>query len=161
MKSYFRFILLGIIIVLGVLLMIALKIYKDTKVIKSTVSFQGIRLEIEARNATRWSNVSTILNVIHQRIADYKDGFENGCAREPIPTNPTKLATGRDSYDIAPCLVPVYLKHLPFDPAAKSAHYISPAEYDTGYNIQRDAISGRITISAPAAELGETISVSR
>ena len=67
---------------------------------------------------------------------------------------------GAGNYNIAPCLVPIYAFSLPFDPVATSGHYASVSDYDTGYSISI-ATSGVITLSAPYAELGKTISITR
>jgi hypothetical protein len=61
--------------------------------------------------------------------------------------------------DIASCLVPDYLSSLPFDPSVAGAHFSSPTDYDTGYEISRDS-NGRITASS-TGELTATISVTR
>ena len=71
------------------------------------------------------------------------------------------MAPGVGNYDIAPCLVPTYLLALPFDPATSGAHYVSNSDYDTGYFIVQNSSTGQITLSAPAAELKKTISVTR
>lgn len=64
-------------------------------------------------------------------------------------------------YDIAPCVVPTYLSILPYDPSATGVFHTSTSSYHTGYNIQREVTTGRITNSAPSTELDEAISVSR
>ncbi len=113
------------------------------------------------RNTVRWSNITTILNAVGTRMADNKGVFETGCAAGAIPTVSGKMATGAGNYDIAQCLVPTYLPNMPYDPNAAGAHYTSNADYDTGYNIIQNAITKRITVNAPKAELGETISITR
>ncbi|KKW48110.1 MAG: hypothetical protein UY99_C0013G0017 [Parcubacteria group bacterium GW2011_GWA1_59_11] len=110
------------------------------------------------RNTERTSEMSVILNAIGQKMADNRGRFE--CASGELPTSTAKMASAA-GYDIAPCLVPVYLSAMPFDPRAEGAHYTSGSDYDTGYDIVRDPVSGRITVSAPAAELGEAVSVTR
>lgn len=113
----------------------------------------------KARNTQRSSDVSVILTAISQNLFDNKGTFT--CAGGAIPTSSTKMANAAGSYHIGPCLVPTYLDKLPFDPSAAGAHYASSTDYDTGYFIQRNASSGRITVNAPAAELGKMISVTR
>jgi type IV pilus assembly protein PilA len=124
------------------------------------VALNPARQFAQARDSQRWSNVNTILNAIGQRTADNRGIFERNCAAGPIPTTSTKMAVGAGNYDIAPCLVPTYISVMPFDPSAAGAHYTSNTDYDTGYYIVRDPVTGRITVSAPSAEL-ETISVTR
>jgi hypothetical protein len=66
-------------------------------------------------------------------------------------------------YDIAPCIIPTYIATLPFDPngASQGFGYVDTTNYNTGYTVQRDATTGRVTVAAPQAELGVTISITR
>jgi hypothetical protein len=104
--------------------------------------------------------VNTILNGIRENIADNRTGLFT-CSSGDIPSSSKRMATGAGNYDIAGCLIPTYLPILPFDPATSSAHYTSPSDYDTGYYVIKATSTGVITITAPAAELKQTISVSR
>lgn len=113
-----------------------------------------------SRDTERKGDSLSILSVIGQRAADNKGVFETGCVAGAIPGTTTKMATGVGNYDIGPCLVPAYLQKLPFDPTATGAHWTSTTDYDTGYRLLKDATTGRITISAPSAEL-ETITYTR
>lgn len=115
----------------------------------------------QGRNSQRIGHLNVILNAVSQRIVDQKGVFETGCASGVIPTSSKKMAVGGGDYDIVPCLIPIYLSTMPFDPTASGAHYATTTDYDTGYNILKNDSTGRITISAPSAELGETISVTR
>ena len=114
----------------------------------------------QSRNSQRSLHLNAILNAVRQNIADNRGAFS--CAVGDIPSTSTKkMAVGAGNYNIADCLSPVYLYGLPFDPATSTAHYTSNADYDTGYAIVKNASSGIITLSAPAAELGQNISVTR
>jgi len=113
----------------------------------------------KARNNKRLSDLNTIANAIAQNSADNKGSFT--CATGPVPTSTKLMATSTGNYDIAPCLVPLYLDKLPFDPKDPNARYVTSTDYNTGYNIIRNATTGRITVSAPSAELGETIEQTR
>ena len=94
-------------------------------------------------------------------MADNQGVFESApCQALPIPTS-SAVVIGNATYDIAQCIVPTYIATLPFDPSAAGAHYTSNADYNTQYNVQRDATTGRVTVSAPSAELGVTISITR
>jgi type IV pilus assembly protein PilA len=110
-----------------------------------------------ARNSQRVSNINALINAIGQNIADNKGTFK--CATGTIPTTSTSLKTGTGGYDIRPCLVPTYLSELPADPETGSM--TSPTDYDTGYSLSQDSTTKRIIITAPSAELGETISITR
>lgn len=112
-----------------------------------------------ARNNTRSLNLQTLMLAIRQNIAD--QGNETfSCAAGAIPTSATNMGSASGSYNIAPCLVPNYLAILPIDPTASSAYYTSATNYNTEYSILLNA-SGSVTLSAPNAELGKTISVTR
>jgi len=111
-----------------------------------------------SRNSERTLNLDALMNAIRQNIAD-QSNEKFLCAAGSIPATSTPMSSAAGSYDIAPCLVSTYLFSLPFDPSAPDGHYASVSDYDTGYNISVDA-SGTITLSAPFAELGKTISVS-
>lgn len=123
------------------------------------VALNPARQFAQARNTQRWSNVNAILNAVGQRMADNRGIFETGCSAGAIPTTATKIASS--TYDIATCLVPTYIPTLPYDPSATGAGYTSTSSYNTEYWISRDATTGRITVNASSAELGEAITVSR
>lgn len=106
-----------------------------------------------SRNNERSAHVNAIINAVGRRTADNKGNFENGCAAGEIPSTATNMGSGSGKYNIKPCIVPIYLNKMPYDPKDGS-------EADTKYQISKDS-NGRITVSAPQAELGATISVSR
>lgn len=112
------------------------------------------------RNTQRTLHLQALMNAIRQNMADTSGGAFS-CTAGAIPATSTRLAVGAGNYDIAPCLIPAYLPTMPFDPATTSARYVSNADYDTGYFISRNASSGQITLSAPAAELKKTITIVR
>jgi prepilin-type N-terminal cleavage/methylation domain-containing protein len=118
------------------------------------VALNPARQFAQARNTQRWSNVNTILNAVGQRTADNKGVFETGCAAGAIPTTSTQIGSGPGNYNLEPCIVPTYVSVMPLDPTNGTSSA-------TGYYIQRDSATGRVTISAPNAELGETIAVTR
>lgn len=118
----------------------------------------------QARNVQRSSDVSIILNAIGQRTADNRGTFEMNCVAGMIPTTPTKISS-RDGYNLMPCITPTYIypeqvKAL-FDPSARDTYYASNTDYDTGYFIQKSPLTGQVSVSAPAAELGESIVATR
>lgn len=114
-----------------------------------------------ARNTERISHLQTIMNAVRQNLAD-QSNQQFSCTTGALPTSSLRMASGgaTGTYDIGPCLVPTYLFVMPFDPSATSGHYTSVSDYDTGYTI-KISTSGVITIGAPYAELGKSITVSR
>jgi prepilin-type N-terminal cleavage/methylation domain-containing protein len=115
----------------------------------------------EGRNTQRKLHLEGIMNGIRQNMADTSGGSFT-CTSGTIPTSSRRMASsGSSSYNIAPCLVPIYLPVMPFDPSASGAHYEGNADYDTGYFILRNASTGQITLFAPSAERGKTVSVTR
>jgi prepilin-type N-terminal cleavage/methylation domain-containing protein len=112
-----------------------------------------------ARNSQRVSNVNAILNAVGERIADNGGIFETGCLAGAIPATSTPIA--KSNYDIGPCIVPLYMSAMPFDPSVSTAHFTDTTDYSTAYTIMKDAVTGRVTVAAPSAELGQIISVTR
>jgi len=110
-----------------------------------------------ANNANRWSGVNTILNSVSQNLVDNAGTFT--CAAGAIPAAATNMGSATGDYDICACIVPTYVAGMPYDPQTGS--YTDCTTYNTGYTILRNATTGRVTIAAPDAQLGETISVTR
>lgn len=113
----------------------------------------------KGRNTQRRASLNLILGAVGQNIADNKGAFS--CSSGAIPTSTTRMASSSPNYNIAPCLVDIYLNSLPFDPSTSSAKWVGLTDYDTGYTIAQNASTGRITVVAPASELGESISYTR
>jgi type II secretory pathway pseudopilin PulG len=112
-----------------------------------------------ARNNKRNSDLNAIMLSIRQNIAENRTGVFS-CAAGDIPTSSRKMASsGTSTYDIAPCLF--LTTTIPFDPSATGAHYTSNSDYDSGYYIIKSSSTGQITLSAPSAELGRTVSVTQ
>ncbi len=114
-----------------------------------------------SRNSERLFQLQAIMNAVRQNLAD-QSNQQFFCSTGPLPTSTKRMtsAAGSGNYNIAPCLVPTYLFTMPFDPSATSGHYTSVSDYDTGYTIVIST-SSVITLAAPYAELGKTVSVSR
>lgn len=118
-----------------------------------------------ARNHERQLQLQSIMNAIRQNIAD-QSNEQFSCTAGPIPTSTADMTSraGAGNYNIAPCIVfgaGVYgLFSMPFDPSASSSYFNSVNDYESNYSIIANA-SGSVTLSAPGAELKQTISVTR
>lgn len=113
----------------------------------------------QARNAQRWTHVNSYLKIVHQNRVD-----NNGmwvCGAGDLPSSATNMSSGVGDYDICDCLVPTYARALAPDPSAPDAHFDNCEDYDLGYTIMENAADNRITIAAPAAEVGVTIGVTQ
>ncbi|MBI4129033.1 MAG: prepilin-type N-terminal cleavage/methylation domain-containing protein [Parcubacteria group bacterium] len=127
----------------------------------------------QARNTQRRTDVLAILNGVHQNAVFNRGTFT--CAAGNIPTTITDIKKAAGGHDICSCVVTDYLSALPTDPslsdvdATTAGNQPGPvtdcaSDYVTGYRIQRDATTGRITVSAPSASSenpAETISATR
>ncbi len=136
--------LLVVIGVLAVLLAIVL------------VAINPARQFSQANNTKRASDVQAILNAVTQYAADN---------RGTLPTGITSSATAVSStgVDICSSLVPRYLAALPVDPLTNNGTPVATCSgaYNTNYQISVSATDNRVTVAAPAAELGAAISVTR
>lgn len=110
----------------------------------------------QANNTKRRSDVLAILNAVHQYAADNK-----GALPSVITTTATDMGTGTGEINICSYLVSNYLAEMPYDPKATGASWSSCSSYETKYQIKKDSTTSRVTVSAPSAELSETISVIR
>lgn len=115
----------------------------------------------QANNTKRSSDVNAILNAIDQYAADNK-----GALPGTIPTTAAVIGSGTGEVDICTALVTQYLAALPVDPLTNNGTPVSNCAqvggYTTNYTVLKSAQDNRITVAAPATELGITpISVTR
>ncbi len=140
------FTLIEILLVVGIIALLAAALI---------IAINPGRQFAKTRNTQRWSDVNAILSAVIQNMSDNRGQFN--CTAGALPTT-TRVMSSTD-YNIAPCLVPTYLPSMPYDPS--TGYYTSSTDYNSGYTIVQDPATGRITVSAPNAELGETISTTR
>ncbi len=113
----------------------------------------------DTRNAQRSADVTTILNAIYQYSVDNNN----------LPASVTGVSTEICATGAASCTTPgvvidltvlttaeKYLVSIPKDPLCATVC----AANGTGYKVNKDA-SNRIVVTAPSAENGKTISVTR
>lgn len=112
-----------------------------------------------ANNTTRRNAVNQILNAVGQYASDNK-----GALPSQITTTATFIQDATSGgIDLCSVLVPTYIPALPEDPSINNGQDITspcPSTYNSGYKISKDA-NNRVTVLAPDAELGATISVAR
>ncbi len=110
----------------------------------------------QANNTKRRSDVTQILNAIGAYAADNKGVLPVG-----IPlTTPAVIGDGAGQANICAAILTTYIPALPRDPQTTGGDITSCTTYNTGYTVVRDA-NNRVTVAAPGAENGETISISR
>lgn len=105
----------------------------------------------QANNTARRNDVNTILNAIHQYGADNRGDL----SALNIPAVATEISsTGASS--LCALLVSEYVSLFPVDPDTNDGVSIPEPDcagaYSTGYNVSM-AADGRVTVSAPGAEL--------
>lgn len=140
-------VVIGIIAVLAAIVLVAVNPARQFKL---------------ARDSQRQSNVSAILNAIEQNMSEHRGVFTCNDNPVQIPNAYTVIASSTSyvgGFNIANCLVPDYIASLPFDPSQYNAYYNDTDDYNTGYEVFRDA-AGRITASS-TGELTDTIAVTR
>ncbi len=102
-------------------------------------------------------DVTTILNAVYQYAID-----NNGTVPSAITTTATGVCATTGASCATASLIDLgvlttngrYLVSMPGDPSTGTST-------DTGYTIVRSATTGRVTVAAPGAEVGATISVTR
>jgi prepilin-type N-terminal cleavage/methylation domain-containing protein len=108
----------------------------------------------QGRNNQRISHINTIADAVKTRVIEYRGAFQTNCLSGSLPTSTRQIGSGAGNYNLEPCVVPNYLTVMPLDPQVGTTTAI-------GYNISYSTSTMQVTIGAPNAELGQTISVTR
>jgi len=155
LKNNKGFTLIELLIVIGILtILLAITL----------VAINPARQFSQANNTQRQSNVNALLNAVHEYSADHRGALPTGI------TSTIKSITstaGAGNVDLCSILVPTYIADIPVDPTAGtktptgSLCTDAGATYSTGYSIVASGAASRVTITAPSAELGETVSITR
>lgn len=153
LKNYFRrqqgFTLIELLVVIGILaVLLAITL----------IAINPARQFAQANNTKRRSDVNAILNAVNQYMADNKGLLPAG-----ITTTDQEIS--KTGADICSSIVPQYIAALPVDPKTNNGKPITDCAvvggYVTRYNIVQISGNNRLTVSAPDAELTESISVTR
>lgn len=107
-----------------------------------------------ADNLKRASDVVTILSAVHQYADDNKGML-------PASITTTEQSIGNTGADICSAIVPTYIRTLPVDPFVNMGTSIATCSgsYVTNYTIVKSVTDNHVTVRAPAAAQGVTISV--
>jgi prepilin-type N-terminal cleavage/methylation domain-containing protein len=152
MRKRQGFTLIEILLVIGIIVLLAGAII---------VAINPGRQFAKARNTQRVTDTNAILSAIVQNMTDNQGRWN--CAGSTnysttLPTSTVAIVSTNEAnageIDLR-CLAPNYIPRLPIDPS------LPTGSTSTGYTLQYATSSGRITICAPNAELGETICTTR
>lgn len=142
------FTLIEILLVIGLIAILAAIVI---------IAINPARQFAQARNTQRFSDVNAVLNAVHQNMIDNRGNWTCSVA---LPAAPATITDAAGGVDICGCLVYTFLPDIPYDPVIGSITATCTTPYDTGYTILQTG-GGRVTVSAPSAELGVTIGVTR
>lgn len=138
------FTLIELVVVIGIIAILALIVI---------VAVDPQRQFALGRNTARRNDASAILTAIHQHATD-----NNGVLATDVTnaTSPICIGTATPCVDLTQELVTSanYISDIPRDPSTGTVA-------DTKYMVQYNATTRRVTVSAPGAELSQTISLTK
>lgn len=141
------FSLIELLIVIGIITVL---------VVITFIAINPARQSSHENNTKRRNDVNRILNAVNQYMANNQGTIPAGVTTSIQPIANTGA-------NICSILVPQYAESLPRDPLISDGVAITDCAipYDTNYAIVQSATDSRITVNAPGAELGESISVTQ
>ncbi len=151
-KKHQGFTLIEILLVIGIIVLLAGAII---------VAINPGRQFAKARNTQRVTDVNAILSSIVQVMTDNQgrwscSGSTYYATSLPVTTATIVTITETDTTQInLSCVTPNYVPRVPIDPS------LPTDSSNTGYTLIYATSTGRITVCAPNAELGETICTQR
>lgn len=111
----------------------------------------------DSRNSQRSSDVNTIINAVYQYSLDNNGSLPSGITTTATEVCNTGAASCTGLVDLSVLTTNgKYVVAIPKDPQCPAACATDGA----GYQISKDA-NGRLTVAAPDAEQGKTISVTK
>jgi len=140
LKSKKGFTLIELLVVIAIISILAVVVF---------VALDPVTRFADARNSRRFNDVNSILTAVHQSIVDSGGDLPGSLTTN---TSATELGTCGSCIDLSASLS-AYLKSIPTDPDGGDAT-------NTGYEVEVDG-NNIVTISAPSAENGTTVEVSR
>jgi type IV pilus assembly protein PilA len=165
LKSQKGFTLIELLVVIGILAILLAIVL---------IAINPARQFAQANNTKRNSDVQTLLNAIHQYAADNGGNLPAGLS---TATPNVPFVIGDQSYMgynglssanatlLCQQLVNKYLAAFPEDPGINNGANITEANcgltYNTGYVASVSATNSRMTLSAPNAQLGAQIFLTR
>lgn len=152
LKNQKGFTLIELLVVIGILaVLLAITL----------IAINPARQFAQANNTKRSSDINAVLNAVGQYSADNKGNL----TALAIPQSPAVAAViASTGVNLCSFLVTQYMAALPVDPLTNNGTPVTncAGAYSTNYFIVQNAPDNRITVSAPATELGiGTISVTR
>lgn len=151
------FTLIELILVIGILaLLLAITL----------IAINPSRQFAQANNTKRQSDVRTILNGISDYQADNKGALPAGLSAVSCPAStPCEITgvAGASNIDLCTQAITRYVAAVPVDPSINNGTNVGTCNntYDSGYQVSVSATDSRVTVIAPHAELGATISITR
>lgn len=149
MKKFFSahrgFTLIELLVVIGVLAVLLAIVL---------IAINPARQFSQANNTKRASDINAMLNAIHQYAADNKGTIPAG-----IDTTVKNIGSAATDANICAQLVTRYLAALPVDPLTNNGTPVTDCAqaYNTNYTVTKSASDNRITVTAPATELGVAV----